>query len=283
MYICYIDESGGFEAPNSGPRTPLMVFAGLVVRASAINDVTADFLSLKRRFYPGQAARHLDYVLAEVKGSELRRAVRSGSQRERRHALGVLDGVVRLIELHEIRLSGRVWVKESTKALKPDATYTFAIQDIARHFDEFLGQQNSLGLVMCDGRDHRQDVRVAHSVFTQKHKSEGDALPRILETPVFGKSDNHVGLQLADLVASALLFPIAARVYCADAGSGLHTAPEFDAIRSRYAHRLRSRRHTYRDATGRMRGGIVVSDPSGRRPSRHLLQVADSESHGSVQ
>ena len=277
MYVCYIDESGGFEAPNSGPRTPLMVFAGLIVIAPAINDLTADFLALKRRFYPGRAARHLDYVLAEVKGADLRGAVRSGSRRKRTHALGVLDGVMRLIERHDIRLLGRVWVKESTKALKPDPTYTYAVQDIARHFDEFLRQQPSRGLVICDGRDHRQDVRVAHSVFTQKHKSGGDALPRLIETPVFGKSDNHVGLQLADLVASALLFPMAARVYCADAGREPHTAPELDAIRVRYARRLRARRYTYRDSTGRVRGGVVVSDPSGRRSSQHLFQVAGAD------
>ena len=280
MYVCYIDESGGFEAPNSGPRTPLMVFAGLVVRASAIGDITADFLALKRRFYPGEAARHLDYVLSEVKGSELRWAVRSGSHRERRHAFGVLDGVLRLIEQHDIRLLGRVWVKEPKRALKPDSTYTFAVQDIAQHFDDFLERQNSSGLVICDGRDHRQDVRVAHSVFTQKHKSAGDELPRLIETTVFAKSDNHVGLQLADLVASALLFPIAARAYCSDGGikDDPHTAPEFDAIRVRYTRRLRARRHMYRDATGRMRGGVVVSDPSRRRPSRHLFQVA----HGAL-
>ena len=31
MYICYVDESGGFEAPNQAPgATPLMTFAGLI-------------------------------------------------------------------------------------------------------------------------------------------------------------------------------------------------------------------------------------------------------------
>ncbi|WP_423919021.1 hypothetical protein [Candidatus Poriferisodalis sp.] len=156
MCVCYVDESGGFEAPNSGPRTPLMIFAGLIVAASAIRPLTAEFLALKRTFYPGEVLQHLDYVLAEVKGSELRRAVRSGSHRERRHAFGVLDGAMRLIEHHDIRIVGRVWVKEPAKALEPDSTYTYAVQDIARHFDHYLGHQNTSGLVICDGRDHRR-------------------------------------------------------------------------------------------------------------------------------
>ncbi|WP_420445274.1 DUF3800 domain-containing protein [Candidatus Poriferisodalis sp.] len=274
MYVCYVDESGGFEAPNSGPRaTPLMVFAGLIVEAAAIRPLTADFLALKRRFYPGEVSRHLDYVLAEVKGAELRKAVRVGSQRERRHAFGVLDGVMRLIEHHDIWLVGRIWVKEPAKALEPDSTYTYAVQDIARNLDHFLGQQNTSGLVICDGRDHRQDVRVAHSVFTQKHKSGGDALPRLIETPLFGKSDNHVGLQIADLVASALLFPMAARVYCEGGAKSFHAHPQFDALRTRYARRLRARRHVYVDSSGRTRGGIVVSDRLGRRPPQALFEI----------
>ena len=273
MYVCYIDESGGFEAPNAGPRaTPLMVFAGLIVELTAIKPLTAEFLALKRRFYPGAASRHLDYMLMEVKGSALRRALREGGHRERSHALGVLDGVIRLIERHDIRLVGRVWVKEPKKSLRPDATYTYAVQDIVRHFDHYLGAQHMRGLVTCDGRDHRQDVRVSHSVFTQKHQFGGDALPWLIESPLFGRSENHVGLQLADLVASALLFPIAARVYCASRSVGVHNDPQFDVLRMRYARRLRSRRHVYVDASGRTRGGVVVSDKLGRQSSGALFE-----------
>jgi hypothetical protein len=54
MYICYVDESGGFEAPNQAPgATPLMTFAGLIIRTEELAAVTADFLGVKRRFYPG--------------------------------------------------------------------------------------------------------------------------------------------------------------------------------------------------------------------------------------
>ena len=54
MYICYVDESSGSEAPNQARgATPLMTFAGLIIRTDALAPLTADFLDLKRRFLPG--------------------------------------------------------------------------------------------------------------------------------------------------------------------------------------------------------------------------------------
>ena len=273
MYICYIDESGGFEAPNTGAdATPLMALAGLIVRADVLSALTSDFLDLKQRFFPGATTRRLDYVLAELKGSDLRRGVRSSSHRRRRHAIGVLDGVVGLIDKYDLRLVGRVWVKAPTEALEPRATYTFAIQDMARHFGHFLDKQGDVGLLLCDGRVHRQDAQVAHSIFTMKHKRDGDELPRLVEAAVFGRSENHVGLQLADIVVSGLIFPMAARVYCANQATGVHTDPSFDSLRRRYAARLRPRQYLYRDPSGRTRGGMVVSDKLGQQSSRMLFR-----------
>ncbi len=271
MYFTYIDESGGFEAPNTSPdATPLMVFAGLIVQASAIPAMTNAFLQLKRRFYPSESSKFLDTMLIEVKGSELRRAVRSTSRRQQRRAIGVLDGAMKLIEEYDVRLVGRVWIKEPSKGLDPQGSYTFAIQDICRHFNHFLARQNSTGLVLCDARRHNQDIQVAHSIFTKKHKASGDAYPRVLESAVFARSVNHAGLQLADIVASALIFPIAARVYCSGHTTGVHVRSRFDVLRRRYATRLRKLQHLYQDECGRTRGGIVVSDKIGKRPSSHL-------------
>lgn len=118
-----------------------------------------------------------------------------------------------------------------------------------------------------------QDIQVAHSLFTQKHKASGDALPRLLEPVVFGKSDNHVGLQLADIVASGLLFPMAARVYCPASASLVHSHPRFGALQSRYALRLGARRYTYGDDDGRLRGGMTVSDRVGGKPSSLLFSL----------
>ena len=184
----------------------------------------------------------------------------------------MLNGIADLLERHDIRLLGRVWIKETQVSLRPRETYTFSIQDIARHFNHFLESQNSQGLILCDSRSPAQDVQVAHSVFTRKHKSSGDELPRLIEPVVFGRSENHAGLQISDIVASSLLFPIAARVYCAAQYQGVHTHPRFDELRSRYSSRLAERRYTYSDETGRTRGGMVVSDRLNQRSSSLLFR-----------
>jgi hypothetical protein len=63
---------------------------------------------------------------------------------------------------------------------------------------------------------------VSHSIFTQKFKAEGDQYPRVLEMPTFGHSNNHVGIQIADLLASALLYPMATCAYCRGHVSNVH-------------------------------------------------------------
>ena len=134
MYICYVDESGGFEAPNQAlGATPLMTFVGLIIHTETLAPLTTEFLDLKGRFYPGlRTVRHLDLVLSEVKGSALRKGVRSQNREKRRHSIGVLESTVRLIERYDLQLLGRVWIKDPNEALDPRASYTFAIQDIAR-------------------------------------------------------------------------------------------------------------------------------------------------------
>lgn len=183
----------------------------------------------------------------------------------------MLNEVVTLMEEYDVHLVGRIWIKEPTRPLKPRETYTFSVQDLGKHFDRFLEERDSQGLILCDSRDHAQDIHVAHSLFTQKHKASGDALPRLLEPVVFGRSDNHVGLQLADIVCSSMLFPIAARVYCSGSTSIKHSHPRFEELRTRYAARLRERRYAYTDESGRTRGGVTVSDQLGRKPSGLLF------------
>lgn len=272
MKVLYIDEAGGVEAPNSSAAaTPLMVIAGVAFDDAVLATLTRDFLELKARFFPGKVAgsQHLlDYVLAEVKGSDLRGAVR-GSRSKRRHAIGFLDKVVDLMDTHGARIVGRIWIKNA--AMNPRSSYTFAIQDVASHFEHLLTSSNETGLMICDGRLHYQDAQVSHSIFTQKHKLGGDSFPHLVEATVFGRSQNHVGLQISDLLASALLFPMAARTYCAAPPATVHTSPHFDVIKTRYAARLRAMQHRYQDGAGRWRGGIVVSDRRAQLPSKQLF------------
>jgi hypothetical protein len=276
MYICFIDESGGFEAPASNPSaTPLMAIVGLIVDTALISGITERLLHAKVTFFPQkfQSGSFLDHVLSEVKGGDLRASLRSSGRNSRRHAIGYLDRVVQILEQEHIAMIGRVWIKGVGQPLDPAASYTYAIQDLARHFQHFLDRRSSAGIVICDSRMHNQNSQVSHSIFTQKHRARGDPLPRILEVPVFGSSTNHAGIQLADTVASALIFPMAARVYCAHQWIGGHTDAHFDALRTRYASRLSALQFRHQDSAGKWMGGIVVSDKLRGLPSIRLFQI----------
>lgn len=91
------------------------------------------------------------------------------------------------------------------------------------------------------------------------------------EVPLFAHSDNHAGLQLADLVASTLAFPMAAAAYCKPRTGAPHSSPYYDDVRSAFGRRLMSRQYRYRDETGRWRGGLVVSDPIGHQSGSLLF------------
>lgn len=273
MYICYVDESGGFEVSGSDiSATPLMVLAGLVVDQTRISQVTREFIRIKRTYYPRlcKSAHPLGDMLVEIKGGNVRTNLRSTSRDSRRHAIGFLTQVVRLLEDQHAKIVGRVWIKEVGKGLDPDASYTFAVQDIARHYDKLLATRREKGLIICDSRMANQNAIVSHSVFTQKMQRGGDAYPHIAEVPVFGHSNNHAGLQLADLLASALLFPMAARTYCAAHWpGGVHVDPHYDEVKRCFARRCQRLEWRYQLGP-RSTGGIIVSDPLGGKRSAAL-------------
>ena len=150
--------------------------------------------------------------------------------------------------------------------------HTYAIQDMARHFEHSLAAARQTGLMVCDSRMHHQDREVSHSVFTQKHRLAGDAFPHLVESPTFGVSDNHAGLQLSDLLAGGLLFPMACRVYCLGSSATAHLDPRYDRVRERYAPRLQRLQYRYTNTAGQTAGGIVVSDKRGQRPSQALFR-----------
>lgn len=270
-----MDESGGFEAPDRSPdATPVMLIVGVVLDHRVLQPLTRDFLAVKSRYYPTACyngpGHNLDRVRTEIKGSKVRESLRSDARRKRSHGFGYVDRTVELLERYDARIIGRLWVKEPSTGLNPQSSYTFAIQDIARHFNALLLSANDMGLMVCDGRRYTQDAEVSHSVFTQKHQVSGDSLPALVETPVFGRSESHPGIQLADAVASALLFPMATRTYCATTCTSSHAHPRFDEVKKRYASRLKALRFTY-TVEGKPKGGIVVSDKVGQLPSGRLF------------
>jgi uncharacterized protein DUF3800 len=286
--VCYVDESGDTRPLPVGNKTitPVCVIAGIAVEQAALSNLTREFLELKCNWFPNQmprGTRRLSRMLVEIKGADLRRAMRDGAKRRnRRHALGFLDAFVTLLEDFDAQLIGRIWVKAPGKSIAETALYTSSLQAICAYFQHHLEASESEGIVIADSRTPGKNTEVSHSVFTQKFKYAGDEYSRILEMPTFGHSDNHAGIQIADLLCSALLFPMATSAFCTGYINSVHVQGDFEILRRRFGARLSKLQYRYRDENGRYRGGITVDDRLGQRRGGQLFRVSSPEPASAV-
>ena len=266
MQLCFIDEAGDLGALRDPPAPndqPVLVVAGIFVDAGRLATLTHDYLDLKHRFFPNlnyPSNLRLDRVLPEIKGAELRKHATRGNARQRAHAIGFFDHMMGLLGRHDVRLVARISIKARGARFKGTAVYTSSIQALCTYFEHYLDQTNSSGVCIADSRSKSKNLRVSHSIFTQKF-SAAPNYKRLVELPTFGHSDNHVGLQICDIVSSGLLYPIACFAYCTEDVANVHVQPGAERLRSRYGQQLKERQHRYYDAeVGRYVGGAVVSD-----------------------
>jgi len=176
-----------------------------------------------------------------------------------------MDGMMSLLEACNAKVAGRVWVKGIGAPLNGMSVYTYSIQSIYADFQNYLQSMNDFGMVIVDSRLKHLNTPVAHSIFTQKFKSSGDTYDRIIELPAFSHSDNHAGLQAADMMCSAFITPLAIETYCKGKVASVHVRPGYHAIKDRYKIRCQRLQHRYKEASGKSRGGLVVSDGIAQR------------------
>jgi hypothetical protein len=270
MHVFYVDEAGCTGALPSAvsPIQPVFVLGGVILEQSRLRDFTLDLLHLKDRFFPNLQIPNsdfLDWIAVEIKGADLRRRIREAKRDPRRQALGFMDRFLDLLEANGARLLARLYVKPVGGAFNGQSVYTSAVQSLAADFQQFLAAAGTSGLMILDSRNKPMNTNVSHSVFTQKFRAAGDAYAGLVEMPVFGHSDNHAGIQGADLICSAFLFPMAAYVYCQGHVNNIHVHLQYFRIRDRYGKRLKQMQFRYQDADQWWRGGVTVSDGIGHQ------------------
>lgn len=276
MQICYVDESGDDSDLLSAQSNTQPVFAigGLIIDSEQLHALTLDFLHLKATFFPAlcPSGPHLDRILPEIKGSELRKKIAIGTRQERRHAIGVLDHALDVIEGHGARYVGRVWVKAPGIPFGGRAVYTSSVQSIHEYFQSYLENIDDLGVLIADSRTFTGNVQVAHSIFTQKFKRDGDSYDRIIDLPTFAHSNNHAAIQLSDFLCSGVITPMAIETYCRGHINNLHVRPGYHRIKARYKDRIQALQYRYQRHDGRLRGGITVTDKIAGRGGGHLFR-----------
>jgi hypothetical protein len=67
---------------------------------------------------------------------------------------------------------------------------------------------------VADFREPTLNALMTRPICQAKYRSV-EKLPRLCGVPTFGHSENHAGLQAADLIASALLYPVVSQRHAA--------------------------------------------------------------------
>ncbi len=269
-----MDESGdtGELQDAQSPVQPCLVLGCVAIKQDKLHDLTRDFIDLKRGYAaPTPGTLRLSSVMDEIKGAELRNKVRTGSKRESRRATNFIRDSLRLMEVYEVKVFARIAIKGIGEPVSHTAIYSSYVQALATCYQHLLNRHRARGIMVLDGRTKNQNQMVSHSIFTQKFSNQGDVYSRILEVPTFGCSENHAGIQFADMLCSALLFPMAAHTYCSSTlTNNTHTHQRFAKLRPMFGDTIRPLQYRYRE-DGRMRGGIVVNDRMGKKSAQVML------------
>lgn len=278
MHLCYLDESGTGQVLNPAvpDSVPVLVIGGFTVPESQVTALAWDFIALKKRFRPelSRFRTLTEVVHHEIKGETLRRPFRKGGRNQRRRAHGFLDHLLSILERRDCTIMARIWVKQEHVLNDDTAMYATSVSALCANFEHYLAGRSSSGIAVLDSRNPTDNLGNVHCVTTRKFGRGGDRLPHLPESPVFGHSNTHLGLQIADLIVSAILAPAASVTYAGDLVGNVHCAPAFSEIRDRHCPRLKQLQHRYQEPTGKWTGGIVVSDARGRQSAKKLLAVA---------
>ncbi|MFJ3489369.1 DUF3800 domain-containing protein [Leifsonia aquatica] len=274
-----MDESGTCEPydPSDPGSTTVFVVAGITVPSARQKGLTMAFLQLKKEFEPqlrSPGKQLSDLIRFEVKGSKLRRDIArtDRGRNTRRRALGFLDKSLRLLEEHNCRIIGKVVVKVDDRVLADKKEYPRAVQELAVSFNSQAATARTEGIMILDSRTKVKNEGNVHAITTRRFRAGGDYYPRLTEAPVFGHSDTHVPLQIVDLVASGIVFPLACLAFTPDEPSNFHRHSNYRSIKDQFGDRLAKLEHRYVNEAGAMRGGFQVVDPVQKRSSRLLFR-----------
>jgi hypothetical protein len=245
------------------------------VKQQDIAKITQNFLALKRKYFPRKfsASQHdLDDLLIEIKGAEdLRKPIRNRGQKAAAE-LKFIDETLKLLDLFGVKIFARIWIKGIGKPFVGRSVYTTTIDHMFRTFNLYAFSNNATGIAIADFRNPSLNSTISHTILTRKMKATGDEFPHVLEVPVFGHSENHAILQIADTVCSAILYPISMNVFCKGHVKNGHVHARDAFFKTRYSKRVKNLQF-FSLISGSKHGSISVHDgiEVPKRTARHLF------------
>jgi len=279
MYILYFDEAGctGKLPSITSPIAPVLVITGLIIKADFLPYITRDFMNLKKKYFfkllsESQKAHNSNWIKLELKGSDLRKILAKTSRNKRRPITSFFNDFFKMLNRYECRIVSRVYIKGIGADFKGASVYGSSIQYFYGAFQNYLEQKGSQGIIIGDSRSANQNSQVAHSIFSKKMSASGDDFSKIIEMPTFSHSENSAGLQIADLLASGLLCPIAIETFCKGHINSIHIR-DYSAVKSEFLDPVMNLQYRYKDASQkRTLGGIIVSNSLTDLPPASLFK-----------
>lgn len=236
--ICYLDEAGcpGRLPAGSSTIQPFLIIAAVALPSADISTFTRQFNALKRRYagWQGHVGAQADPFI-EIKGCELRAQLRKqpdGVSAEHR----LLDHLFTLLVQFDVRVFAQVAPKPLGGAFDGKAVYATAMYRLACEFHGLFEHRCTSGSMLA--RQATLDAHMARPIYQAKF-GENDALPRLTDVPMFGSSENHAGIQVADWLASALMFAELSRQHSTVLPEHAHLHKNDAQIAARYRKRLR--------------------------------------------
>lgn len=217
MKYAFSDDSGdsGYATPSSAASN-LLVNAGFVVDSRTLPALEEDVLTWKRE--SSQRARRLgDAELRAyengLKGGDLRaglrRAIRRGERAERRRYLRRLSAILDVLERRDARVFGVCVVKQNGRDGHSKKTlFADSLEKMAIALQRDLTAAGATCKLTIDARKQSDDVARSKQRFSELHGQLVGV--GYVEEPIFVGSTRSLGVQLADIVTSALVTPIVA-------------------------------------------------------------------------
>lgn len=219
VLFCYVDEAGctGTWVGDGSAAQPALVIAGLLIQQRFVIDISKAYIDLKREYLPGifDGLSLREAVENEVKGANLRKLIRKRQLRAKPE-LKFIDGVLGLLEQFDVRILATLWPKTLGREFLGQAVYSKSTQELHQSLQTLLSSLGEQGQVIADSRNPQLNSVIASSVMSQRLKKGGDPFSCLLEVPVFANSQNHLMLQMADIMASTLLWPMCTQAFMAE-------------------------------------------------------------------
>jgi len=243
MHICYIDEAGcpGYLPANNTEIQPVLIIAGLALPKEALDSISRQFIKIKQQYLYGETrpnSRHQD-ALNELKGADLRKAIREGNKSIASKAHKLAQQLLDTLIAHGAELYGQVIIKVPDDKFNGTQLYAEAMMRIAKSYHQLLDKELSNGLIVADFRGSEINSKVAQPISLAMWEQK-NTFPRFELPPTFGNSNSHVGLQIADIIISSLLMPLALAKFGEQIPESKHKKEEDLQNFKRYEKRLKT-------------------------------------------